>query len=510
MSETQSEKKYLKWYNKLGYGVGGIAGNIVFAPLAAFVMIYLTNIVNLDSGIVGILIMVSKILDGVTDIIFGRMIDKTHSKMGKARPWMLWPFIGNSVALVAIFAIPLDWGKTAQYVFFFIAYTLLNAVFYTANNIAYSTLTSLITRNSTERVQLSSIRFVFATLTYMIIATITMRGVNALGGGAVGWRNIAIIYAVLGLIINTISVLSVKEVQDDEEENGATEQKQKPQEKISFLHTLKLLVTNKYFLLITVIYVLTYIQSGINGCAVYYMTYILGNPDLLGVHSMVSMLPTIFGLMVTPILVAKFKSLRTVSMGGYGISIFFRIGALVSGLCMNVPLMFVFIALAGVSTSSLSATVSALNATVADWTYYKTHQRIDGSIYSCSSFGVKVGTGVGTALLGGLLSLGGFINGAAVQPDSALGMIKFMYLGCPLIVAVILDDDCADFPGFNVCKHGLKSGSLEVRTTITVICVPAEIGKAVLLGVGFQNALLERDLSRVFSPRYITLYQKAK
>ena len=87
------EKTYLKWYNKVGYGTGDIAGNVVYAFLSSFVMIYLTNTVGLNSGIVGTLIAVSKLFDGVTDIFFGTMIDHTKSKMGKARPWMFYGFL---------------------------------------------------------------------------------------------------------------------------------------------------------------------------------------------------------------------------------------------------------------------------------------------------------------------------------------------------------------------------------------------------------------------------------
>ena len=203
------EKTYLKWYQKIGYGSGDIAGNCVYALLTAFMMIYLTDTVGLSMGIVGTLIAVSKVFDGVSDFFFGRMIDKTHTKFGKARPWMLWPYIGCAVALVACFAIPMSWGKTAQYIFFFVSYTLLNAVFFTANNIAYASLTALITKNTNERVQLGSFRFIFAFATSMIIQYITINLVNACGGGATGWRAVAIIYAIVGLITNTISTLSV-------------------------------------------------------------------------------------------------------------------------------------------------------------------------------------------------------------------------------------------------------------------------------------------------------------
>lgn len=179
-------------------------------------MIYLTDTIGLASGIIGTLIAVSKIFDGFTDIIFGSLIDKTHTKLGKARPWMIYGYIGCAITLIAVFAVPISWGKTAQYAWFFIAYTLLNGVFYTANNIAYSALTSLVTKNSKERVQMGSYRFIFAFSTSLLIQSVTVIFVDFCGGGAEAWRTVAIIYAVIGLIVNTISGLSVKELPEEE------------------------------------------------------------------------------------------------------------------------------------------------------------------------------------------------------------------------------------------------------------------------------------------------------
>ena len=89
-ASTEEQKKYLKWYNKVGYGSGDLAANCAYGLLTSFVMIYLTDSIGLSAGIVGTLIMISKFFDGFTDIIFGNLMDRTHSKMGKARPWMLW------------------------------------------------------------------------------------------------------------------------------------------------------------------------------------------------------------------------------------------------------------------------------------------------------------------------------------------------------------------------------------------------------------------------------------
>ena len=300
--EAASEKKYLKWYNKVGYGSGDVAGNVVYVLLSAFVMIYLTDTAGLNAGVVGTLMMVSRLFDGFSDIIFGALLDRTNTRMGKARPWMLWGFVGCAAMLIAIFAIPTSLGDTAKYAWFFIAYTLLNAVFYTANNIAYSSLTALITRNGAERVQMGSIRFMFAFGTNLLIQSVTVGGVALFGGGAVGWRTMAIIYALLGLAVNTLSVLSVKEL-PPEELAGEEE----PQEdKLSVGESAKMLVSNKYHLIILIVFLLTQIFTAMLNMGIYFMKYILGDESLLGTFAWAINVPLIVGLMITPLVVSRF------------------------------------------------------------------------------------------------------------------------------------------------------------------------------------------------------------
>ena len=130
------DKRYLNWKNKIGYGAGDVAGNVVYAFLSTFMMFYLTDTVGMNVGIVGILMAVSRLLDALTDLLFGNLLDRTSTRMGKARPWMLLGYIGCAVMLAAIFMIPSLWGDAAKYAYFFITYTLLNAAFYTVNNIA--------------------------------------------------------------------------------------------------------------------------------------------------------------------------------------------------------------------------------------------------------------------------------------------------------------------------------------------------------------------------------------
>lgn len=185
MAEKQQEKKYLKWYQKVAYGAGDLASNCSYGLVSSFVLLYLTGTMGLNSGIIGTLMLLSKVLDGISDVIFGTLIDRTHSRLGKARPWMLYGQIGVSACLFLVFAIP-NGSPVMQYAYFFVMYTALNAVFYTANGIAYSSLTALITKNNNERVQLGSIRFMFAVVTNIVMGFCVTNMVEQFGGGAAG------------------------------------------------------------------------------------------------------------------------------------------------------------------------------------------------------------------------------------------------------------------------------------------------------------------------------------
>lgn len=430
------EKTYLKWYNKIGYGSGDIAGNVVYALLSAFVMIFLTDTVGMNAGVVGTLIAVSKLFDGVSDVFFGAMIDKTHSRMGKARPWMFYGYFGCAVCLVAIFCIPADISATAQYAWFFIAYTLLNAGFYTANNIAYSALTALITLNNHERVQMGSIRFMFAFGTSMLIQTITVGMVAFFGGGASAWRTVAIIYAVIGLISNTLSVMSVKEL--SQEELLENEPVKEVEEKYSLLDAFKLLAQNKYFLMICGSYLLMQIYSATLNMGIYFMTYVLKNANLLGVFSWAINIPMIIGLLFTPTLVARFGGMYKLNRIGYTIGTLGRLGVVAAGYLGSIPLMLACTAIAAVGMSPLQGDMNALIATCSEYTFLKTGKRVDGTMYSCTSFGTKVGGGIGTALAGWLLAFSGYVGGAAEQTASCMNMLHIMYLWMPMIFNLLI------------------------------------------------------------------------
>lgn len=441
--DDRREKKYLKWYNKVGYGSGDVGGNVVYAFIAFFVMIYLTDTMGLNPGIIGTLIMVSRIFDGISDIFFGSRIDKTNTRMGKARPWMFWAYFGCAAMIVAIFAVPPSLGDFAMYTWFFITYVLLNAVFFTANNIAYSTLTALITKNAEERVQMGSIRFVFAFGTSLLIQVSTVGLVQFFGGGAEAWRSVAIIFALVGLTVNTISVFSVRELPPEvlyarPDEDAEEEQETIAEDKPTLLASLKLLIANKYYLMIVLVFILGQVVTAMLGMGIYFMTYILGDANYFSTFAWAINVPMILTLLATPFVVKWARGIYWVNLYGYIIAFIGRALVIVAAFMGSIPLMLVFTAVGSIGMAPLQGTLNALIAEASEHTFMTKKKRIDGMMFSATSLGVKIGGGIGVAVTGWLLAASGYVGGAEVQPESAVTMIQFMYLWIPAIILAIV------------------------------------------------------------------------
>lgn len=441
----EKTKKYLSLPQKIAYGTGDFGSNFFYMLVSSFALIYMTDAIGLNAGIVGTLIMISKLLDGITDVFFGNLIDKTNSKMGKARPWMFFSAFPLVVSMVLIFAIPTGMGATAQYVWFFIFYTCANALFYTANNISYATMSALITKNDTERVSLGSFRYVFAVVASIVVSGGTVSIVNSLGGGVAGWRTVAIIYAVVLLVFNSLASLVCKEVPMTEEEIKAEQQSKVNGNKGSFWTSFKIVLSNKYYLLMLAIYLLTYTINNLGASVgVYYCQYILGNAALLGVISM-SAFVMIIGLIANPSLVKRFGMYK-VNLVSYIVTVILSIFVAVFAYMGNFVGILIFYFLKAISTSFLMGSLNALVAEVAQNTYLKHKVHTEGMMFSCSSIGMKLGGGIGAGMVGWLLAAAGYVGTVDVQPAGVLGMIKFTYGVIPLILTVLI----------TICLAGMK------------------------------------------------------
>lgn len=377
--------------------------------------------------VISTLLLIAKGFDGITDLFTGHLIDKTHSKMGKARPWLFWSTFPLAIAMIMLFNVPAGLGKTAKSVYIFIFYVLVCAFFYTANNLSYNALTSLITNNQEDRVSMGSIRFMLTAVAGIIIGTLTTVLVQVFGTGQKGWTAVAILYAVLFFVCTMITVFSVKEV------NNAAIEEQRVNE-VGWGESVKILLSNRYFVIVFFIFLLMYIFTGLIGTAgTYYAKYVLGNENMYGVLSIAMMIPMFISLLVTPSLTKKFGIQKT----GMGAGTLFVIGSLV-GLIggSSLPVLLTGIVIRSLGMGPISAIIVTLAASVSDNIILKKKVNIEGMTFSCSSIGIKIGSGVGTALVGWLLAFVGYIGKEAT--DSVLTMIRISYLFVPVILGILL------------------------------------------------------------------------
>lgn len=180
------------------------------------------------------------------------------------------------------------------------------------------------------------------------------------------------------------------------------------------------------------------LYSATLGMGIYFMKYVLGDEGLFGTFSWAVNIPMIAGLLLTPTLVRKFSGMYKLNLVGYTIGTLGRVGVIIAGYMGNIPLMLGFTAIAALGMSPLQGDMNALIATTSEYTRLTTGKKVDGTMYSCTSFGTKVGGGIGTAIAGWLLAASGYIEKSAVQPESCINMLHVMYLWLPMIFNLLI------------------------------------------------------------------------
>ena len=260
----------------------------------------------------------------------------------------------------------------------------------------------------------------------------------AAGGGASGWRTVAVIYAVIGLIVNTLSVCSVKELSEEELSEASTADGGAPDEKYGLVTAAKLLISNKFYLMICGVYILQQIYTAMINMGIYYMTYVLKNENLFGVFSWAINIPLIAALIFTPSLVARGKGMYKLNLRGYMLGTLGRALVVAAGYLGSVPLMLLFTGAAALGQGPWQGDMNAVIASCSEYTWLTKRKRVDGTMYSCTSLGIKLGGGIGTAVAGWLLAASGFDGKAAVQAPSTINMLYVMYLWIPFAINLLI------------------------------------------------------------------------
>ena len=383
---------------KIAYGGGDLASNLILVLTSTFVTFFYTDALGLNAGIIGTIMLFSRVFDGVSDMLMGFVMDQVKSKRGKARCWLYWLAIPIALATVLVFLVP-NIGDTGKYIFVIITYNLVTTFLYTMINIPYGALTSLMTRDQNQRTVINIFRMFMAQVGYLIINAFTLPLINAVGGSTEqkSWIIVSVMYGILAAALFFICYAKT-----EERVTISSEQ----EEKISFGESFKLIMKNNYWLLIVGVWVFTALSMGIGmSVGTYYAKYVLGNENLAGFLTSIALIPTLVCMPFVAPLSQKYGKRNVVK---------------------------------GVGSAALTGTLFAMVADTIEYGQWKTGKRVEGMLYSSTTFGAKIGAGVGMAVSMGILGAAGYVGTAAVQTESAMSAITGLYLYAPIPFMIAL------------------------------------------------------------------------
>lgn len=196
---------------RVAYMSGNIGIALINTIVATFLMFFYTDVMMLNAGIIGTILMVSRLFDGVTDIIMGMIVDRTHSKYGKARVWVIRTCIPYAISGLLLVCVPGGMTELVQYIYVFITYNICNSVFLTALYVPYNAMTCNITSNPYERGVLGIFVLFGATFGTLAVQSTVDAATKALGGDQRAWQIVVGIYAICGLILHLICFFGTKE-----------------------------------------------------------------------------------------------------------------------------------------------------------------------------------------------------------------------------------------------------------------------------------------------------------
>lgn len=412
---------------KICYGLGDSACNVVYGLCSTLLTFFYTDYVGVDIALVGIIFLITRFFDGVSDIIMGFITDRTHSKWGKARPWILWMSVPYAVTFVLLFLIPADASAWVQGIYIFVTYNLVNTVVYTALNLPYSTMASLITRDEKSRASTQAWRIFCGPGGKMIVTVSTIPLVQAFGNDQRSWIIVACIYAVIALILLLICFFNIEERVVIEAAKDKT---------FTVKENLKALFSNQYWAICLGLWGFMVMMSTVTGTIeTYYCKYTLGNEALYSPIYAAELISQCIVVLIVPHFVPRFGK-RNLTLAGILLVIVAQMVWMSNPL--SVPIAMVSGVLRGIGVAPLWACVFPMIADSAEFGQWKTHVRQDGMIFSAASVGSKLGGGLASAGIGLLMDSVGYDGTLAAQSPEAMDMIYNICMYAPIIFSVII------------------------------------------------------------------------
>jgi len=409
---------------KASYALGDFGLNLYWASISAFLLIFYTDVMMLPAAAVGTLILVTKIADAIADPVMGMLADRTRTRWGHFRPWLLWGALPMAVTGVLAFTVPpvaAHWRLPWAYVTF-----SLMMLAYTVVSIPYSALSGVITGNGQQRTVLVSLRFIaaFAGTTFVNYATLDL--VGGLGGGdaAVGWQRTLMLYGVIAMVLFASVFFGVRERVTPS-----------PGQRTPWRQDVADLLGNRPWLVLFVlalVIMVTIVMRG--GAGVYYFKYYLGRPDLTGWFLGSYSVALALGAAATPLL-TRFFDRRRLMMG------LMCIVGVLSGAMYLVPpdglvAAFAINILVGLALGPKSPLAFAMYADTADYTEWRTGRRATALTFAAATFSQKLGGAIASAAIAWVLAGMGYVANQAQSQASQQGIVLLMTV-IPGVVALL-------------------------------------------------------------------------
>lgn len=413
MASTKSEHAKLAISEKLGYALGDCAANFVFQTQLIFLMSFYTDVVGLTATAVGTMFLFSRLFDAFIDPMMGAIADRTNTRWGKFRPWVLFTAIPFAVCFVLAYTTP-DLDSRGKLVWAYITYNLMMIV-YTANNIPYSALTGVITADPIERTSLTSWRFILAMTAGFFVQTFTLDLVKYFGQGdmAKGYQWTMALWAFIATAFFVVTFWTTKErVQAATTKNA------------SIWSDLADLLRNRSWIALALMTVCYFVSLSIRGgIGPYYFKYFVQREDLFGWFSGLGMLASMMGIMFSKPLAMRFGKLAvfqvTLLLTAVATAAFYWLpgSAPYAIIALQCVMQFVY----GIGIPLLWAMI----ADVADWSELNTGRRATAITFAATVFALKVGLSIGGAISGQLLDRYGYVANVE-QTSTSLEGIRLM------------------------------------------------------------------------------------
>lgn len=408
---------------RMAYAVGDIGCNFVWSTVAGFLTLYYTDSAGISAAVVGTIMLVSRILDGVTDLGFGVILDRTKTKMGKARPWILWSTPMMAIGLILLFSVPDSFSENGKIIYAALTYIFMAAFAYTASNLSYNTLLAPMTSDQPSKISANSLRFIGTSLFVIVLSYVVPPMVEA-----VGWTMMAVIFAALATLCFMCTFLVVKERNKPEEVVSTSNPEE---EKLGFVESFKLLFKNRYFFTICIMFLLYYINASIfGGLGVFYCRDVLHDINLYGTLNACYMGAKLVALLFVPYLAVRYGKWKLM-LSGWAIV---TVGMLLMYFASpNVYGVMGGAVLRGLGLGPISACLFTIIADAVEYGEWKTGVNQAGLTNSATSFGMKVGTGLGSAIVGWGLAFGNYDASLEVQSAYTLMVEQVVFYVLPIV-----------------------------------------------------------------------------